>query len=102
MRAWLPSRRSTLHHRGALVRRWSGQVRSDRSTGTVATYLAYAIGLGCWLSFTWFPFHTSTRNKNPPPKAGVGASGGSPLAKQQVVLAGSHCIIVLRTARKSR
>ena len=28
MRAWLPSRRSTEHHSGAFVIRWSGQVRS--------------------------------------------------------------------------
>jgi hypothetical protein len=33
-----------------------------------------------------------------PAKAGVGASGGSPLSKQQVVLAGSHWIILPRMA----
>ena len=32
-RAWLPSRRSTEHHSGALVIRRSGQVRSASSTG---------------------------------------------------------------------
>ena len=32
IRAWLPSRRSTAHHRGAFVACAAGQVRSGRST----------------------------------------------------------------------
>ncbi len=34
MSAWLPSRRSTEHHSGAVSMTWSGQVRSVRRTGT--------------------------------------------------------------------
>jgi hypothetical protein len=49
IRAWLPSRKSTLHQRGARVRRLLGHVRSGRSTGTVGWYLANAMGLGCWV-----------------------------------------------------
>ena len=33
IRAWLPSRRSVDSHRGALVIRWSGHVRSGRLIG---------------------------------------------------------------------
>ena len=31
--AWLPSRRSTLHHAGAVVMAWSGHLRPARPTG---------------------------------------------------------------------
>ena len=34
MSAWFPSRRSTEHHSGALVRRWSGHVRSASVSGS--------------------------------------------------------------------
>ncbi len=47
MRAWLPSRRSTAHHRGALVSLWSGQWRSGSSSGTNAWYFSNGIFLGC-------------------------------------------------------
>src|ERR1044071_4311380 len=46
MRAWLPSRRSTAHQRGATVSRLSGQVRSPSSTGTVGWYLSNGMGRG--------------------------------------------------------
>ncbi len=38
IRAWLPSRRSTAHHSGALVIRLSGQVRSGRDTGSTSSW----------------------------------------------------------------
>ena len=38
IRAWLPSRRSTAHHSGALVIRVSGQVRSGRDTGSTSSW----------------------------------------------------------------
>src|SRR6185503_8882141 len=37
--AWLPSRRSTLHHNGGVVSTLSGQVRSRRSIGANERYL---------------------------------------------------------------
>ena len=36
--AWLPSRRSTAHHSGALVMRLSGQVRSGSDTGSTISW----------------------------------------------------------------
>ena len=47
IRAWLPSRRSTAHHRGALVSLWSGQVRSGSSSGTNGWYFSNGIVFGC-------------------------------------------------------
>ncbi len=44
MRAWLPSRRSTLAQRGALVNWRSGQVRSASTSGTCERYLLHGIG----------------------------------------------------------
>ena len=41
MRAWLPSRRSTAHQRGASVMRFVGQVRSGRSTANCSWYGRY-------------------------------------------------------------
>ena len=38
IRAWLPSRRSTAHHCGALVMTVSGQVRSGRDTGSTSSW----------------------------------------------------------------
>src|ERR1051326_4768822 len=46
--AWLPSRRSTAHQRGAWVVTLSGQVRSGRSIGANGTYLWIGIPDGCW------------------------------------------------------
>ena len=51
MRDWLPSRRSVLSQRGAVVMRLSGQVRSGRSmvaTSRKGRYLANGIPEGCW------------------------------------------------------
>ncbi len=47
IRAWLPSRRSTEHHRGALVSLLSGHVRSGSSSGTNGWYLSNGIVFGC-------------------------------------------------------
>jgi hypothetical protein len=46
--AWLPSRRSTAHHRGAAVITRFGQVRSGNAIGVKGTYLWIGIRLGCW------------------------------------------------------
>ena len=46
MRAWLPSRRSTEHHSGAFVMRWSGQVRSGSSSGRNGRYLSKGMRFG--------------------------------------------------------
>ena len=52
MRAWLPSRRSTLHHTGARSMTRSGQVRSFRRTGGYGRYF-----------FSFSLFITSLRQK---------------------------------------
>jgi hypothetical protein len=52
MSAWLPSRRSTAHQRGAVVMRFVGQVRSGRSTAICSWYGRYLwIGMAeaAWL-----------------------------------------------------
>ena len=46
MSAWLPSRRSTAHHRGAFVSLRSGHVRSGSSSGTNAWYFSNGICFG--------------------------------------------------------
>ena len=46
MRAWLPSRRSTLHHSGALSIVLLGQVRSVRTSGTQGEYFSKGIFFG--------------------------------------------------------
>ena len=46
IRAWLPSRRSTLAQRGARVNWRSGQVRSGRTRGTCERYLSNGMGDG--------------------------------------------------------
>ena len=43
IRAWLPSRRSTLHQMGGRVMRASGQVRSFRPTGANGRYLVLGV-----------------------------------------------------------
>src|SRR5690349_1990257 len=45
--AWLPSRRSTAHQRGAFVVTVSGQVRSARTTGVKGVYRWIGIREGC-------------------------------------------------------
>ena len=53
IRAWLPSRRSTLHQMGALVITASGQERSVRRTGAAGRYLMAGLcNIGA-LSFRW-------------------------------------------------
>ncbi len=49
--AWLPSRRSTLHHAGALVMARSGHLRSDRPTGGYGRYLWMGIRFIGYLYF---------------------------------------------------
>jgi hypothetical protein len=48
--AWLPSRRSTEHHSGALSITLSGQVRSVRRIGMNGRYLPNGIGFGVTLA----------------------------------------------------
>src|SRR5689334_3265031 len=52
MRAWLPSRRSTLHHSGATVAVRSGQVRLVSPTGAYAGYRWVGMALACW-GWSW-------------------------------------------------
>src|ERR671928_589887 len=54
--AWLPSRRSTAHQRGATLVVLSGQVRSGSGTGVNGAYLPIGIGDGrCGLrTCGWF------------------------------------------------
>ena len=47
MRAWLPSRRSTAHQRGALVMRLVGQVRSGQLDGDLLVERARTSGTAC-------------------------------------------------------
>lgn len=82
MRAWLPSRRSTAHQRGALVMTLSGQVRSGRSTLICCwngTYLCTGIPedfcgdcvanmrnespFRCTRQMTWKPAHQPPRRE---------------------------------------
>ena len=44
--AWLPSRRSTEHHSGALSMTRLGHVRSVSTIGTYGAYFSNGIGLG--------------------------------------------------------
>jgi hypothetical protein len=46
--AWLPSRRSTAHQRGAWVVTFSGQVRSGSAIGVNGAYRWIGMPLGCW------------------------------------------------------
>src|SRR4051812_10859201 len=53
MRAWLPSRRSTAHQRGAVVVTVAGQVRSARTTGVKGAERWIGIREGCCGLRTW-------------------------------------------------
>src|SRR6476661_8099964 len=47
--AWLPSRRSTAHQRGATVVTFSGHVRSGSGIVANGAYLPIGIAVGCWV-----------------------------------------------------
>jgi hypothetical protein len=68
MRAWLPSRRSTAHHRGAAVMCLSGQVRSGSSTVNASWYGRYLwIGIAeavCVFFMSLCSFAQSDRSAN--------------------------------------
>ena len=89
-RAWLPSRRSTLHQRGARVRRASGHVRSGNSTGIVGRYFEKGMGLGDWGATTIFILssHHFWNKKPPALREGVGESK---LALVQKKFGVRHC-----------
>src|SRR4051812_17718322 len=86
IRAWLPSRRSTLHHSGALSIVLSGQVRSASEIGRKRSYLPNGIGFGvagCGGigvsvvrgSCVWIAGRLAGKMKNPPAvRRGVRAS----------------------------
>ena len=62
MRAWLPSRRSTAHQRGAWVMTVLGHVRSGRSMGANGVYRPKGIAEGrCALRMSY-----ATERSNPP------------------------------------
>src|SRR5215831_5839262 len=90
MRAWLPSRRSTEHQRGALTSFLSGQVRSGSSSGMKGRYLAKAIFLGVTGRggmFTPRQARVVPENKKPPGDTVAGGSASarlrSPLHKKE-------------------
>ena len=90
MRAWLPSRRSTEHHRGAPVSTASGQVRSISLTGSNAWYLWIGIPDGCWGCnpvFMKWPRLELTHEKTPCP-CGFRGSGRAPLGARPTRAAG--------------
>jgi hypothetical protein len=72
MRAWLPSRRSELHHTGALVSTASGQVRSVRRTGATGRYLVagfLSMDIACLQGFVTpgaTSFQKATRKRKRP------------------------------------
>ncbi|CDD30634.1 unknown [Firmicutes bacterium CAG:94] len=69
-RAWLPSRKSTLHHTGAWVRVLPGQVRSARAMGWKGLYFRYP-----WF-MTSRPFHTISPYKTKRPRRGLPSRPG--------------------------
>ena len=75
MRAWLPSRRSTEHQRGAFVSFLSGQVRSRSSSGTNGRYLSNGMrlrGRGRWRHL---PLLTGLSTRVPAPHEPPGPFG---------------------------
>ena len=110
--AWLPSRRSTEHHRGALSMTRSGQVRSVRTSGICGRYLPNGIGFGvtgcggmvgllagsrCDGRRAW----PGRKMKNPPAgRRGAGERAGSTLAlrKQEEVGPGHRLATLHRRA----
>ena len=50
MSAWLPSRRSTLHHSGAFSMRLLGQVRSSSTSGSQGLYFSKGMRVGVTLA----------------------------------------------------
>src|SRR5262245_35233245 len=68
--AWLPSRRSTEHHSGALSITRFGHVRSVSTSGTNGAYLEKDMALG--VTGGGGMAHLLRKRKNPP----AGAAGG--------------------------
>src|SRR5215470_7354069 len=90
MRAWLPSRRSTEHQRGAFTSFLSGQIRSGSSSGMKGRYLSKAIFLGVTGRggmFTPRQARVVPENKKPPGDTVAGGSASarlrSPLHKKE-------------------
>ena len=69
--AWLPSRRSTEHHSGALSMITFGQVRSVSTSGTCGRYLPNGIGLTV-VGDGGMSCSSGRKMKNPP----AGRAGG--------------------------
>ena len=75
-RAWLPSRRSTLHHTGALQRTWSGQVLFCSPMGTKGLYLRYPWFIqGSLLSTHGFPFPSNWPSQQKAPGTTLSCPG---------------------------
>ena len=95
MSAWLPSRRSTEHHSGAFVMRWSGQVRSgqlerEERPVLVEGHPLRGHGFRGHQVFLGFSGRDGSRGKEKPPAIGRRSSGRAPrrgarLHKQQEV-----------------
>src|SRR5215204_1851848 len=93
MRAWLPSRRSTEHHRGAWSMTRSGQVRSASRIGTNGSYLSNGMvggvtGVGGIAAVPRFRREgegvvettAGAKNEEPPGRGGRGAGERDELA----------------------
>src|SRR5437763_9020378 len=85
MRAWLPSRRSTEHQRGAFSIRLFGHVRSSSTRGRNGRYFSKAIFLGFvgWGGMGFVPFR---QQKNPLPEGRrleAGADIGVPALRKE-------------------
>ena len=63
--AWLPSRKSTLHQRGAAVRTRLGHCRSGKATGGNGRYFFDGFLCMLFLSMLWPSAAFSLKNKNP-------------------------------------
>jgi hypothetical protein len=87
MRAWLPSRRSTEHQRGAFSIRRSGQVRSGRSSGRNGRYLSKGMRFGVTgsggiagpLGWALLGGRDGCRGNKKPPAIGRRSSGRTPM-----------------------
>src|SRR5690606_15751712 len=102
MRAWLPSRRSTAHQRGAVSMRLLGQVRSGRSTVICSwkgRYLCTGMPEGCWglasglylvvvLIVVVLRLVRVPRPAHQPPRRGSASEGLAAATKEQHVLRG--------------
>src|SRR5581483_1444377 len=106
MRAWLPSRRSTEHQRGAFSIRLFGQVRSSSTRGRNGRYFSKGIFLG-FVGWGGIGFFLSRATKKPPAGRAGGCrrapiSGRPPYIRRSPEVARRDSIpLILRQRRRS-